>query len=72
MKQLMLLAFLLIFGSVGNASELDSKSLFVGVGLGLGTYASRQYIAKPVVKATVKAAKKTAKGTLHAVTLGRK
>lgn len=54
------------------ASQLDSKSLFIGVGLGLGTYASRQYIAKPVAKATKKAAKKTAYGAVHIVTLGKK
>ena len=63
---------LLTLSSLSEASQLDSKSLFIGVSLGLGTYATRNYVAKPVAKATVKASKKTAKATLHVVTLGKK
>jgi len=63
---------LLILSSLSEASQLDSKSLFVGVSLGLGTYATRNVIAKPVAKATTKAAKKTARATIHVVTFGRK
>ena len=62
----------LLLCSVCAASQLDSKSLYIGVSIGLGTYATRTYIAKPVAKATVKASKKTVKATKHVVTLGRK
>lgn len=67
-----LLTIVLLTGTLCEGSQLDSKSLFIGVGLGLGTYATRNYIAKPVASVTVKAAKKTAKGTVHVVTLGKK
>jgi hypothetical protein len=70
--KLKLTLLLLTLSPMMYASQLDSKSLFIGVGLGLGTYASRQYIAKPVAKATKKAAKKTAYGAVHIVTLGKK
>lgn len=67
-----LITCVLLLVSVAKASQLDSKSLFIGVGLGLGTYASRNYIAKPVASASVKAAKKTAHATKYAVTFGKK
>ncbi len=69
MKQV--LAVVLLCG-LATASQLDSKSLFIGVGIGLGTYATRNFIAKPVAKATVKAAKKTARMTVHVVTLNKR
>ena len=72
MNKLSVAVVLLTLSSMSWASQLDSKSLFVGVSLGLGTYATRNYIAKPVAKATAKAAKKTSKATLHVVTLGKK
>lgn len=72
MNKLRIAVVVLTLSCLSIASQLDSKSLFVGVGLGLGTYATRNYIAKPVAKATVKAAKKTSKATLHVVTLGKK
>ena len=72
MKALRLVVVFLSLSCLSLASQLDSKSLFVGVSLGLGTYATRNYIAKPVAKVTVKAAKKTSKATLHVVTFGKK
>ena len=72
MRMKLITGLLLLSSVVAQASQLDSKSLFIGVGLGLGTYASRQYIAKPVAKATKKAAVKTSKGAIHVVTLGKK
>ena len=62
----------LAFCSLAQASQLDSKSLFIGIGIGSGVYATRNVVVKPVAKATAKAAKKTARATVHAVTLGRK
>ncbi len=65
------LAVVLLCG-MAMASQLDSKSLFVGTSIGLGTYATRNYIAKPVAKAMVKATKKTARMTVHVVTLNKR
>jgi hypothetical protein len=63
-----LIILLLALSSLSEASQLDSKSLFIGVGLGTGTFATRTYIAKPVAQATKKAARKC----VHVVTLGKK
>jgi hypothetical protein len=52
---------LLLFSSLSFGSQLDSKSLFIGMGIGGGTFVTRNYIALPVAKATKKASKKTYK-----------
>lgn len=67
-----LVVFLLLLSSFAKATQLDSKSLFIGVGLGLGIYTTRTVIAKPVAKATTAAIKKTSHAVVHAVTLGKK
>jgi hypothetical protein len=64
------LAVVLALSSISWA--VDGKSLLIGIGIGLGTYVTRNYVALPVAKATKKATKKTAKCTVHVVTLGRK
>jgi len=70
--KLKIVTALLILSSFCYASQLDSKSLFIGIGIGSGVYASRNVIAKPIAKATVKVAKKTASATKHIVTFGKK
>jgi hypothetical protein len=65
-----LLSVLLLSG-VAFAGTLESKSLYVGIGIGAGMFVTRNYVALPVAHATKKVVKKTAKVTYHMVKSGR-
>jgi hypothetical protein len=67
-----LATILLLLSSVAFAGTLDSKSLYIGLGIGAGSVVTRNYVAIPIAKATKKAAQKTARATVHVVTLGKK
>lgn len=62
----------LLLSAVCSASQLDSKSLFIGIGIGSGLYATRQHTVYPVSKATAKGTKKGVKAVVHVVTFGKK
>lgn len=57
-----ILAILLISSS---AYAVDSKSMFLGMGLGAGMFVTRNYVALPVAKATKKAVKKSYGAVFH-------
>lgn len=59
-KQTVISIALLLSTVLANAGTLDSKSLYIGIGIGAGSFVTRNYVALPVTRATKKAAKKTA------------
>lgn len=75
MKRL-LLVMLLAVSSCPLAAALDGKALVMGIGLGAGTFVTRNYVALPVAHASKKVAGKMARMMKHTVqraaTLGRK
>lgn len=68
MKKVKTVVAILILSNLGLASTLDSKSLFIGIGIGAGTYMAR----KPIARGVKRTAKVTAKATVKVVTLGKK
>lgn len=65
-----LLAIILALSMAASAA-IDSKSLFIGIGLGTGMYMTKNHVVIPAAKAAKSAVKKTSKGIYHVVT-GRK
>lgn len=62
------LAVVLLLSSSSFAT--DSRSLLLGIGIGLGVYTT-QYVVPKVAATTKTVAKKTARGVKHVVTLGK-
>ena len=56
-----LLAFILLASTLSPA--MDSKSLWLGIAIGSGVYATRNHVAIPAAKASGKGAKNAAKAT---------
>jgi len=72
MMRRFMIVIILALSALARAGTFDSRSLYIGIGIGAGTFVTRNYAAIPVAKAAKKAAKKTAKATVHVVTLGKR
>jgi hypothetical protein len=58
-----MLCVVLLATVMASATELDSKSLYVGIGIGAGVAVTKNYIAIPLAKKTARATKKASKVT---------